>query len=148
MVNKEQEQELNDIAENIPSVVMIGKKKVKVGWMKRGALRKFTAIMLDKREDIDTESKVSCKLAATVVLNDIWKIKFYHWLLWRWYYYIRQYSDKVLIPIIEEGKKKVLLSEYYSIMMLAHGLRDTQKTMTRDEVSRFRQELLLEQKEQ
>ena len=148
MVTREQEQELNDIAENIPSVVMIGKKKVKVGWMKRGALRKFTAIMLDKREDIDTESKVSCKLAATVVLNDIWKIKFYHWLLWRWYYYIRQYSDKVLIPIIEEGKKKVLLSEYYSIMMLAHGLRDTQKTMTRDEVSRFRQELLLEQKEQ
>lgn len=148
MVTKEQEQELNSIAENIPSVVMVGKRKVKVEWLRRGTLRKFTDVMLDKREDIDSESKITCKLAAVVVLNGYWKIKFYYWLLWRWYYYIKQYTDEQLLPIIEEGKKKVQLQEYYMIMMLSQGLKDTHKTMTREEVNRTLRELQSEQKEQ
>lgn len=148
MVTREQEQELNSIAENTPSVVMVGKKKVKVEWLRRGTLRKFTDIMLDKRDDLDSESKVTCKLAAVVVLNGYWKIKFYYPLLWRWYYYIKQYTDEQLLPIIDEGKKKVQLQEYYMIMMLSQGLKDTHKTMTREEVNRTLRELQSEQKEQ
>ena len=148
MVTREQEQELNSIAENTPDIVMVGKKKVKVGWLRRGTLRKFTNVMLDKRDDAKSESMISCKLAAIIVLNGYWKIKFCYPLLWRWYYYIKEYLDSELLPIIELGKKKVQLQEYLMIMMLSQGLKDTHKTMTREEVSHFLQEQSLEQKEQ
>jgi hypothetical protein len=148
MVTREQEQLLNDIAENADSVVTIGKKKFKVGWLKRGTLRKFTNIMLNRKDDLASESKVTCKLAAVVRLNGYWSIKFFYSFVWRWYYYIKQYNDDVLLPIIEEGKKKVQLQEYYTIMMLSQGLKDTHKTMTREEVNRMLQELQSAQKEQ
>lgn len=148
MVTREQEQLLNDIAENADSVVTIGNKKFKVGWLKRGTLRKFTNIMLNRKDDLSSESKVTCKLAAVVRLNGYWSIKFFYPFVWRWYYYIKQYNDDVLLPIIEEGKKKVQLQEYYTIMMLSQGLKDTHKTMTREEVNRMLQELQSAQKEQ
>ena len=148
MVTTEQERELNSIAENEKTVLRLGKGKVKVGWMRRGALRKFTSVMLDKREDMATQSKVTCKQAAIVVLNGYWKIKFCYWILWRWYYYIEQYLDSELLPIVEEGKKKVQAQEYFSIMMLAQELKDTLQVMTKEEVSRFLQERSSEQKEQ
>lgn len=42
--------------------------------------------------------------------------------------------------LILEGKKKVQQEEYYSVTMLAIGMKDTIMTMTREEVERFLQE--------
>lgn len=142
-MNIQDERELSSIANDEKDIV--GKRKI--GWLKRGALRKFTSIMIDAKTDAKSESQVSCKLAAVVVLNGFFKIKFFYPFLWRWYYYIKQYDDSVLLPIIEMGKKKVQLTEYYSIMMLAQGLKDTHQTMTREEASRILQELSSAHKE-
>jgi hypothetical protein len=142
-MNIQHERELSSIANNEKDLV--GKRKI--GWLKRGALRKFTSVMIDGKTDAKSESQVSCKLAAIVVLNGFFKIKLFYPLLWRWYYYIKQYDDSVLLPIIEMGKKKVQLTEYYSIMMLAQGLKDTHQTMTREEASRILQELSSAHKE-
>ena len=142
-MNIQDERELSSIANDEKDIV--GKRKI--GWLKRGALRKFTSVMIDSKTDAKSESQVSCKLAAIVVLNGFFKIKLFYPILWRWYYYIKQYDDSVLLPIIEMGKKKVQLTEYYSIMMLAQGLKDTHQTMTREEASRILQELSSAHKE-
>lgn len=143
----EYERELNSIANNEKDVVMLHGRKIKIGWLRRGTIRKLTTIMLDAKTDAKSESQITCKLAAATVLNGFFKIKFFYPFLWRWYYYIRQYHDSELLPIIEIGKKKVQLTEYYSIMILAQGLKDTQQTMTREEVSRTLQELQSAHKE-
>ena len=64
-----------------------------------------------------------------------------YWIVWRFFYYIKQYTENELTELLEMGKKKVQLTEYYSIMMLAQGLKDTLQTMTREEASRILQEL-------
>jgi hypothetical protein len=141
MANIEDERQLSSIANDEKETVLLGNKKVHIGWLKRGTLRKFSSIMVDNKTDPKSESQVTCKLAACVMANGFFRIKFIYPLLWRWYYYIKQYDDSVLLPIIEMGKKKVQLTEYYSIMMLAQGLKDTLQTMTREEANRILQEL-------
>ena len=137
--------ELNNIVDNSKSKVKIpGTKKVyNIGWLRHEATRKITSVILKTGKE--EEDKVSSKIAAAIVLNDFWKIKFFHWILWRWFYYVKQYGDAQLLPLILEGKKKVQRGEYYSVIMLAIGMRDTIMTMTREEVNRFLQEHSLEQ---
>lgn len=148
MVTIEQERELNSIAENEPTKVKLGNGFVKIGWQKRGTTRKCSNIYLDARKDDKTEDNVNCKVAAAMVLNGFFRIKFLYPILWRWYRYIKDYNDKELISVISEGKKKIPLTESYSITMLVQELRDTRQTMTRDEVSHFHPEQLSELKEQ
>ena len=142
--NKEDERELSSIMNDEKTEVVFGKKKVKVSWLKRATLRKYSSIMVENAE----ESQVTCKLAAVIRLNGYFRLKLFYPFLWRWYYYIKQYDDKVLLPLIAEGKKKVQLQEYYLIMMLSHDLRDTLQTMTREEANRMLQEQLSERKAQ
>lgn len=141
MAKIQDERQLSSIANDEKDMVLLGKKRVPIGWLKRGTLRKFSSIMVDGKTDTKSESQATCKLAACVMANGFFRIKFIYPFLWRWYYYIRQYDDSVLLPIVEMGKKKVQLTEYYSIMMLAQGLKDTHQTMTREEASRILQEL-------
>jgi hypothetical protein len=84
--------------------------------------------------------KNNCKVAACIILNGLWSIKLRYWFLWRWFYYVREYTDEQLAPIIEEGKKKVPVEAYYESTILAIGMRDTMMAMTRAEVERILQE--------
>ena len=77
--------------------------------MKPGTMRKLTHIMLAK----DNDAKVSCMSAALIILNDFWKIKFLYPILWRWFFYIKQYTDDELFPIIAAGKKKVPAKNFF-----------------------------------
>ena len=99
----EDEEQLNDIMENKPTLVELRGKKISIGWLKRGTIRKFTEIMSKK----DNDDKVSCQAVAAIVLNGYWAIKFRWWFLWRWYFYIKQYGDDELGPIIAMAKKKI-----------------------------------------
>lgn len=140
MVTREQEQELNGIIENSKTKVKLGNGFVRIGWQKKGTMRKCTEIYSDTRKDAKTEEKISNKAAAAIVLNSYWKIMFFYPILWRWYHYIKQYSDEDVIYVLIEGKKKAQRVEYYLATTLVEDLRDTQQTMTREEASRFRQE--------
>ena len=111
-------------------------KTYKIEWLKRGAMRRIGHIITTEK----TEDKVTCKVAAAIILNGYWGIKFKWWFLWRWFYYIRQYGDEQLGAIIEEGKKKVPVQSYYVAIILATGMKDTMMTMTRAEVDHFLQE--------
>lgn len=127
----EDEIELDDIMENVPTTVELRKKRFKIGWLKRGAIRKFTSIMLKEGED----DKVSCKAVAAIVLNGYWSIKFWWWILWRWYYYVKQYGDNELSPIIAVAKKKVPVKAYFAATILLTAMKDTMMQMTREEAN-------------
>ena len=123
-------------------VPIIGRNKFYlIGWLHNGAIRKITHIMLEKGD----ERQVSCKCAATIILGTFLKVKLFYWFLWRWFFYVKDYTDLELSGIIEEGKKKLQLNQYYMNTILLTGMKDSIMTMTRTEVERFLQEQRLAQ---
>lgn len=109
-------------------------RSVKVRYICNGTIEKITKVSLDERTDVLHELQQSAKVAALVVLNNTFKIFFLYWLLWRWYFYIRQYKEEQLYPIIEMGKKKVPQTGYWMNTTLIVSMRNTAKAMTRAEV--------------
>lgn len=105
------------------------KKQYPVRWMKPGTMRKLTHIILKKGND----SKLSCMSASLIILNNFWKIKCFYPLHWRWFYYIKQYTDDELFPIIAAGKKKVPLQTYLMNITLLTEMKDTIMIMKKEE---------------
>lgn len=138
---EEQQRELDKImSESIDRVEIVGTgKKYNIGWLKRGTIRKISHIM--STDDAVNDDKTSCKIAAAIILNGYWSIKFLYAFLWRWLYYVKQYNDNQLKPIVEAGKKKVPQVAFYETTILAIGMKDLIMTMTKKEVERFRLEL-------
>lgn len=67
---------------------------------------------------ISSDAKLSCKAAAIYTLNGLFKLHLCYWFRWRWFYYIRQYDDIQLQPILAEGKKSTadaVLRSYHII---------------------------------
>lgn len=136
--DKNAEGMLNSIIDNLPNVVNIPhtRKSYKVKWLKGITTRKITRVL---RED-GNDDKISAKVASAIVLNDYWKLLFFWWLTWRWFYYVKQYDESQLMPLIVEGKKKVQQEQFYGNIMLAIGMRDTIMAMKKEEVERFLRE--------
>jgi hypothetical protein len=138
----EEEVFLNDTLERKPSFVKVRDKMWKCDWLFHGTERKLTSVLADESTD---EDKVVCKCAALLRLNGLWKIKFFYPILWRYFYYIKQYREDELLPFITECKKKVIANEYLLSIMCLIGMRDTMMSKTRKEVTRLQAELLSEQ---
>ena len=123
------------------------KKKYKIRWLKNGQLEKLTRLLLHKKTLDDTKStgsevmdailedcKLACKASAIIILDGYWKLKFRYWLLWRWFYYIKQYDNIQLSKILEVGKKKVPLQQFYGTIMSLTEAKDTLMRMRTEEV--------------
>ena len=122
-------------------------KKYKIRWLKNGQLEMLTRLLLHKK-DVDNEqttgndamdailedSKLACKAAAIIILDGFWKMKFRYWYLWRWFYYIRQYDNIQLQPILDVGKKKVPLNQFYMTIISLTEAKDTLMRMRTTEV--------------
>lgn len=137
---EELEKELSDVVKNAVTEVKVRNRTFKVSYLRHKTLRKMTEVMLADGD----ESQISCKCAALIVLNGMFRITFFYWFLWRWFYYVKQYYDAELIPLITEGKKKVPADEYYLSTILLIEMRDTMMSMTREEARHIRQELFSE----
>jgi hypothetical protein len=76
-----------------------------------------------------------------VLLNNYWKILFFHPIYWR--YLWRKYSDDELLEIFLVAKKKVdsQTRAYFTNTIYLIGMKDTIMTMTRKEAERTLQEL-------
>lgn len=133
----EEERVLNSIVEDEVSEVVVRNTTYRLKYMRNATIRKITDVMLKDGDD----SKVSSKCAALMVLNGFFKIKLFYWFLWRWFYYVKQYLEIELHPLIDEGKKKVRAEDYYINTIFLIGMKDTMIAMTREEAERFRQEL-------
>lgn len=131
----------NSVVSNKKSKVLVRGKVWNVGWKHHVSLRKVTDILL---EDKGSEGKIVCKCAAALRLDNWWKIPLFFWFLWRYYYYIKCYTEEDLLPYIEECKKKVPVEKYFGCIMLLTAMKDTMMMMTREEVNRIQAEQITE----
>lgn len=125
---------------------------VKIGYMKGYTLEKLSAISLwimgnSEQEDILSVSKArkKTKLAAKAmsygILNGM-KIFFFHWIYWRWIYYVRGYNYNQIEPILEEIKKKIPQESFTKSIFCMLQSDITRMSITAEEAEAIRQELL------
>ena len=123
------------------------KKKYKIRWLKNGQLEKLSRLLLHKKtidektttgsdvmDAILEDNRLACKAAAIIILDGYWKIKFRYWWLWRWFYYVRQYDNIQLHDILEVGKKKVPLNQFFATIMSLTEAKDSLMRMRVKEV--------------
>ena len=123
------------------------KKKYKIRWLKNGQLEKLSRLLLHKKtidektttgsdvmDAILEDNRLACKAAAIIILDGYWKIKFRYWWLWRWFYYVRQYDNIQLRDILEVGKKKVPLNQFFATIMSLTEAKDSLMRMRVKEV--------------
>lgn len=137
---REDEQALVSVVENEKTVVTVRGHKMKVGWMHPATADWISALMT---KDGD-ENKVLAKCAALIRLNGFWKCHLLYWFVWRWYYYIRQYTSAELTPLFEEAQKKTAQAAapaYLNATILLTALSTTKKQMTKAEAERTLREL-------
>lgn len=159
--SREDQRTYVSIRDNDASIVSIlgTKKKYKIRWLKNGQIEKLSRLLLRKgKTDNDDEgtddvysavlsdTKIGCKAAAIYILDGYWKLKFKYWFLWRWFYYIRQYDNVQLQELLDEGKKKVPLAQFFLLTMSLTEARVTLMNMRTEEAERILQEQITAQR--
>lgn len=143
-MNNEIEKIYNSVVENETDYVNLRGKKVGIKWMHPGTQRKLSNIILKYKDD-DT---LQHRCAAVCVLNSFFKILFLYPILWRWYFFVKEYSANEMYEIFEVSKKKVQQESSLKNMVLLIGVRDTLKQQTMTSVESILQKLLSEQSTQ
>ena len=149
------EKELMDINDDAKTIVEIprSKKKYKIGYLKSYCTEKVTKIILNAEpetpnseltalSEMSKRSKVLHKVAAYIILNNWYKIVLFHPIVWRWMYYVNEYTSDQLLPIIIEGKKKIQVQAFSLGMAFSGMIMETTKTMTTKEAKAYQAELL------
>ena len=76
------------------------------------------------------------------VLNSWWKINLFHRFLTFWWGKVKGYTDEQMLPIIQEGKKKLPLTAHWTNMAFSTDMRMDMVKMTKTEAEQYRAELL------
>lgn len=137
---REDEQALVSVTENEKTEVTVRGHRMSIGWMHPATADWISALM---SKDGD-ENKVLAKCAALIRLNGFWKCHLLYWFVWRWYYYVRQYTSLELMPLFDVAQKKTASEAgpaYLNAMILLAALSTTKKQMTKKEAERTLQEL-------
>lgn len=133
------EQELLRIWEAEKDVVTIRGRKFNLAMLNGHARIRLTKILMSRN---GKEEAVTCKCLAAARLNGYFRIKLFYWLVWRWYYYIRQYNEDELEDAIALIKKKVPAQSYFGNIISLTEIRATMMQMNREEVYRTLRERL------
>lgn len=120
---------LDEILSETPTEYTFRGKKRKLGWLHKGTTRKFTHVELKEKN----EWKKRVKQCALVQLNNIWKIRFFYWLLWRYYYYIIDLDVCEVLGVFDVAKKKIQSAAFQLTTILATAMTDAMMTMTEAE---------------
>lgn len=135
----EDQKELNSVTENKADVVELRGKKIQIKWMHPETLSKVSDLMLQKGND----NTIIHRSAALIVLNDFWKCHLFYWFVWRWFYYVKQYTFEELFPIIDLAQKKTASEvkvAYLNATILLTVLQVAKKQMTKAEADLILQE--------
>ena len=130
--NVELQEVLDDILNETPTEYTFRGKKRMLGWLHKGTTRKFTHIELKEKN----EWKKRIKQCAVVQLNNVWKIRFFYWLLWRYYYYIIDLDVWEVLGVLNVAKKKIQSAAFQLTTILATAMTDAMMTMTKAEAER------------
>lgn len=123
---------LDSIMNATPEEVEFRGKKIKIGWLKKGTARKFTHVMSEEKDP----QKRNTKVCAIVLLNNVWKIRFFYPLYWFWLYYIVDLDENDILKVLNASKKKVQQEQFYLNTILSTGMGDLMMTMTKEEAER------------
>ena len=137
---REDKQALVAVTENEATEVSLRGHKLRIGWMHPATMDWISALM---SKDGD-ENKSLAKCAALIRLNGFWKCHLLYWFVWRWYYYVRQYTSAELTPLFEVAQKKTAAEAapaYLNATILLTALSTMKKQMTKAEAERTLQEL-------
>lgn len=137
---REDAQSLVSVVRNEADEVLLRGKTIKVKWLHPSVGDWISALMSKDGDD----GKVLSKAAALIRLNGFWKCHLLYWIVWRWYYYIKQYNASELEPLFEMAQKKTAQEEapaYLNATILLTALSTTRKQMTKAEAERTLQEL-------
>lgn len=132
---REDEQALVSVVENQKDIVTVRGKKFRIGWMHPAVGDWISALMARDGND----NKILSQASALIVLNGFWKCHLFYWIVWRWFYYVRQYNAMELTPIITTAQKKTAREAavaYLNDTMLLTALSTTKKQMTKAEAER------------
>lgn len=140
---------------NEPAVVQIPgtKRKVKVRNIHPYTLERLTKVWLERDANMPTDSGETLKSmaidpyfavkeAVLLVMNSWWRIILFYPLKWRIWAYWREYTDDQMLPIIQEGKKKLPLMPHWMIMAFSTDMRTDWMRLTTMEAEQYRAELL------
>lgn len=127
--------------------------------LKNGTLEKVTELW-NKRDMVDVPKDAndtltiirkdvyfSHKEAAYFVLNSYWKIKLFHWLVWRWFAFVWQLDESQLTDILITAKKKIPLMSFYKNIILTMDMRTDILRMTTKEAEQYRREVISAQEQ-
>ena len=128
----EEERALFGAVENETEYALVRNKRIGFRDLCGWGRHKITKVLIQEGGD---EFAVSCKCLAAARLNGYFSIKFLWWILWRWYYFVRKYTDSELIEAIALIKKKVAPGSYLLNTTLLIGMRETMMQMSREEVA-------------
>ena len=123
---------LDEVLSEKPTEYMFRGKKKKLGWLHNGTIRKFTHIEHSEKN----EWKKRVKQCTVVQLNNVWKIRFCYWLLWRYYYYILDLDVWEVLNVLNVSKKKIQSVAYQLTTILVTAMTDAMMTMTTKEAER------------
>ena len=157
--SKEAQARLAELLSDKAEVVKISgtKHSVTITPVKNGTLEKVTALwskrdMSEPPKDANDTLSIlrkdiyfTHKEAAYFVLNSYWKIKLFHWIVWRWYAFIWQLTETQLTEILEVAKKKIPLMSFYKNIILTMDMRTDILKMTTKEAEQYQREIILEQ---
>lgn len=134
--NVELQEVLDDILNETPTEYTFRGKKRMLGWLHKGTTRKFTHIELKEKN----EWKKRIKQCAVVQLNNVWKIRFFYWILWRYYYYVIDLDVWEVLGVLNVAKKKIQSAAFQLTTILATAMTDAMMTMTKAEAEHIQAE--------
>lgn len=131
---------LRSVVNNEKSTIVVRNKKFKVGSLYNDTIDFISDILVKNGDDEAKDRATRCKAVAAMALNGYFSLRLWHWFLWRWYYYVRQYRDEELQPLITEFSKKVsaMWASYCINTISLTDARNTKMQMTREEAEHFR----------
>ena len=125
---------LDSVIGDTPTEVVFRGKKHSVGWLRKGTMRRCTHIKIKEKN----EWKRNVKICVCILLNNIWKIRAFYWLYWRWLYYVRDVDVVEILSVLDKSKKKIPSNAFSLTTILAIGMTDLAMTMTKREVKATR----------
>lgn len=96
---------LLDLMEAKPDEIEFRGRKRKIGWLHRHTQKKFARLVLDEKD----EDKLSVKLCACVLSNDVfaWFFPIVYAVRWLWYRYVVDLDDTEVLKVLYAAKKKI-----------------------------------------
>lgn len=135
------QQVLDSIIHDGPTEFVFRGKKYKLSWLRNGTMSKCSNIVAREKN----EWKRNVKVCVAILLNNVWKIRFFYWFYWRWLYYVKDVDIVEVLNVLDKSKKKIPSDAFSLATMLATGMTELMMTMTKKEAKAIQAEQVGEQ---